>query len=116
MSDFPDLVAPYTRVPLVHDTTDLFDPETMTALDARYAATGAVVDATTTVKGIIEIATTGEATTGTDTTRAVTAAGVAAVLAAFAPGISKIEPITRTAYDLLSPPVSTTLYVIDEAS
>lgn len=40
MPEFPDLVAPYQRVPLVHDTTDLFDPETMTALDGRYVAGG----------------------------------------------------------------------------
>ena len=37
-------------------------------------------DASTTVKGIVELATTVEATTGTDTTRAVTPAGVAAAI------------------------------------
>jgi hypothetical protein len=82
---------------------------------ATLSGSGLVPDASTTTKGIVELATNGEATTGTDTVRAVTAAGVAAVLAAFAPGISKLEPITRTAYDLLSPPVATTLYVIDES-
>jgi hypothetical protein len=38
-----------------------------------------VVDATDTLKGIVELATTAEATTGTDTTRAVTPAGLKAV-------------------------------------
>jgi hypothetical protein len=37
------------------------------------------VDASETVKGIVELATTAEATTGTDTVRAVTPAGVKAV-------------------------------------
>lgn len=41
---------------------------------------GNVVDATETVKGVVELATTAEVVTGTDTTRAVTAAGVAAKL------------------------------------
>jgi hypothetical protein len=42
---------------------------------------GNVVDASETVKGVVELATTAEVITGTDTTRAVTAAGVAAKLA-----------------------------------
>lgn len=33
----------------------------------------------------------------------------------FGPGIERIEYITRTAYDLLAPPVVDTLYAIDEA-
>jgi hypothetical protein len=41
---------------------------------------GNVVDASETVKGVVELATTAEVITGTDTTRAVTAAGVAAKL------------------------------------
>lgn len=41
---------------------------------------GNVVDASETVKGVVELATTSEVITGTDTTRAVTAAGVAAKL------------------------------------
>lgn len=44
--------------------------------------TGAEPDASETVKGIVELATTAEATTGTDTTRAVTPAGLAAFGAA----------------------------------
>jgi hypothetical protein len=76
----PDLTPPWTRIPLVHETTDLFDPETQDALDLRYSAGGAIIpDASTTTKGVVELATTGETTTGTDTTRAVTPAGVQAV-------------------------------------
>ena len=41
---------------------------------------GNVLDASETVKGVVELATTGEAETGTDTTRAVTPAGVQAKL------------------------------------
>jgi hypothetical protein len=44
------------------------------------AAGGDGVDATTTVRGIVELATTSEVTTGTDTVRAVTPAGVKAAL------------------------------------
>lgn len=47
---------------------------------ALGAGGGSVPDATTTVKGIVELATTAETTTGTDTVRAVTPAGVKAVL------------------------------------
>ena len=43
---------------------------------------GSVVDASETVKGKVELATTAEATTGTDTVRAVTPAGLAAHAAA----------------------------------
>ena len=44
-------------------------------------------DASTTVKGIIELATTVDATTGTDTTRAVTPAGLKAAMDAPAPTV-----------------------------
>ena len=37
MAEFPDLTAPWSRAALVHDETALFDPETQTALDQRYA-------------------------------------------------------------------------------
>ena len=56
-----------------------------TAIDQAYLSgqsgtnTGDEPDADTTTKGIVELATTAEATAGTDTSRAVTAAGVAAV-------------------------------------
>jgi hypothetical protein len=36
MSDFPDLAAPWSRVALVNDSSNLFDPTTMGGLDARY--------------------------------------------------------------------------------
>jgi hypothetical protein len=49
---------------------------------ASAVLAGATPDATETIKGKVELATTVEATTGTDTTRAVTPAGVAAAIAA----------------------------------
>jgi hypothetical protein len=51
-----------------------------TDIDAGYVL-GTVVDATTTLKGIVELATSSETTTGTDTARAVTPAGLAVALA-----------------------------------
>ena len=61
-------------------------------VDALIAAveTGegwAPVSASTTVQGIVELATTTEASTGTDTTRAVTPAGVAAAIAGVGGGV-----------------------------
>lgn len=52
--------------------------EVKTTADA--AVEGTAPDATESVKGIVELATTGEAATGTDTSRAVTPAGVDAAL------------------------------------
>lgn len=52
---------------------------TVTPNDTADTITVDVPAASTTVVGAVELATTTEATTGTDTTRAVTAAGVAAV-------------------------------------
>lgn len=51
------------------------------AIDAQPAGSylTSVPDATDTAKGVVELATTAEATAGTDTTRAVTPAGVKAV-------------------------------------
>ncbi len=69
---------------------EMFD--TLAALDALTLSgsnTGDESDASATVKGIVELATTGETTTGTDTARAVTPAGVQAAidaLVASAPG------------------------------
>lgn len=57
--------------------------------EVKASSSGAPPDASETVKGIVELATTSEVTTGTDTTRAVTPAGVAAAVAALvasAPG------------------------------
>lgn len=59
------------------------------ALADQAALMALIPDATTTTSGKVELATTGETTTGTDTTRAVTAAGVQAAidaLVASAPG------------------------------
>jgi hypothetical protein len=47
---------------------------------------GNVIDATETVKGVVELATTAEVITGSDTSRAVTAAGVAAKLSDYKAG------------------------------
>lgn len=56
---------------------------------------GSVPDATDTVKGIVELATTSEASTGTDTTRAVTPAGLAAAVpAASTSAAGKVELAT----------------------
>lgn len=48
--------------------------------EVKASATGAPPAATETTAGVVELATTAEATTGTDTTRAVTAAGVKAAV------------------------------------
>ena len=60
-----------------------------------------VPDASETVKGKVELATTAEATTGTDTTRAVTPAGLAAAVGSLVPDASetvkgKVELATTT--------------------
>jgi microcystin-dependent protein len=60
-----------------------------------------VPDASETVKGKVELATTTEATTGTDTTRAVTPAGLAAAVGSLVPDASttvkgKVELATTT--------------------
>ena len=52
------------------------DKTSLVAAINEVNAGGASVDASSTVKGIIEIATLAEVTTGTDTTRAVTPEGV----------------------------------------
>lgn len=52
------------------------------------SAVAAVPDATETVKGKVELATTAEATTGTDTTRVVTPAGLAAAVGSLVPAAS----------------------------
>lgn len=50
-----------------------------TVIDAGYVL-GTVVDATDTLKGIVELATNAEVAAGTDTVRAITPAGLASVL------------------------------------
>ena len=57
-------------------------------IDAGYMI-ASVPDASETVKGIVELATTTEATTGTDTTRAVTPAGLAAAVGTLVPDASE---------------------------
>lgn len=54
---------------------------------------GTVADSSTTVKGIVELATSGETTTGTDTVRAVTPAGLAAVTVGLQPIDSDLTAI-----------------------
>jgi hypothetical protein len=74
-----------------------------TEIDAGYVL-GTVVDATTTLKGIIEIATDVEAATGTDTTRAVTPANLAPLFAAKQPldgDLTDISGLAPTANDVL---------------
>lgn len=69
-------------------TTTSYGRALLTLADAA-ALTASINAATTALPGIVELATTTEATTGTDNTRAVTAAGVKAVvdaLVAAAPG------------------------------
>lgn len=57
----------------------------------------AIPDATVTIKGLVELATVSEATTGTDTVRAVTPAGLkAAVDAAFANIPQDTYPFSKT--------------------
>jgi hypothetical protein len=75
-------------IPAVHNSTaNTHEPlgatDTLSVNAAQATAlTGALDAATETARGTIELATTAEATTGTDTTRAVTPAGLAAALGA----------------------------------
>lgn len=84
-----------------------------------------VPDATTATKGLVELATTSEATTGSDASRAVTPAGLKAAVDASAStlnssiagkvtgtGITAIRALSQSQYDALSSRSSTTLYVI----
>ncbi len=59
-----------------------------TLIDAG-AVLGSVPSASTTVAGLVELATSAEATTGTDTSRAVTPAALAAAVGSFVPGASQ---------------------------
>lgn len=100
--------------------TDTYNEYTA-SLDAPAGSGGKVIStqlpaATETVKGVVELATVAEATTGTDTTRAVTAAGVKAVadtkVGSSDASVLDIVNLTQAEYDALSPPVATTLYVV----
>lgn len=57
----------------------------LTKYDASTVDAGFVQDSTLTAKGLVELATTAETTTGTDTARAVTPSGLAAVKALLLP-------------------------------
>ena len=61
--------------------------------------TGDEPAASTTVKGVVKLATTAEATTGTDTTRAVTPAGVAAAIAGVGGGVTDHGALSGLADD-----------------
>lgn len=67
---------------------------------AELASAGGASDASETVKGIVELATVGEVITGTDTTRAVTPAGVAAKIGLKADVF--VTQVTKTASFTLS--------------
>lgn len=104
-----------TKAALSHTHTASQVTDFNTAADARVNAL--VPTASETAQGKVELATTAEATAGTDTARAVTAAGLAAretgqnVIKGDA-SILRVVKITQAAYDALTPPVATTLYVI----
>lgn len=73
----------------------------LTKYDESTVDAGSVQDSTVTAKGLVELATTAETTTGTDTARAVTPSGLAAVKALLLPlvggAMSGAVGFTRTA-------------------
>lgn len=102
---FPDIPAGM-GIPLVTLADGLLPEDTMDALDARYDTAGGEVPTGGTTGQVL----TKDSGTDFDTSWQTPVEYVTG------DGILNIEAITRTAYDLLSPPVATTLYVIDEAS
>lgn len=73
-------------------------------IDAGYVM-GNAVDATETLKGIVELATNAEVAAGTDTVRAITPAGLASVMGVFQPhdtALDDISDLTPSANDFLS--------------
>lgn len=74
---------------------------TFTTIDATNLTFGdtnfSVSPATTTERGIVELATIAEATTGTDTERAVTPAGLAAAIAAIAAASTTVKGLVELA-------------------
>lgn len=87
-----------------------------TARAAIGAGTYSAAAATTAAQGLVELATTAEATTGVDATRAVTPAGLKAVadtkVNSFDAGLTTIRKMTQAAYDALGSKDAATLYVI----
>ncbi|MEI2773359.1 MAG: hypothetical protein V9G98_22400 [Candidatus Competibacter sp.] len=77
-----------------------------TKINIENLATGAVPDASTTVKGKVELATNAETVTGTDTVRATTPAGVAAAIANNRGVLEYVALLTQTGTDA---PVATVL-------
>lgn len=80
------------------------------SLGAPPSSTGSVPDASTTTKGIVELATTTEAAAGQATTLAVTPAGISDVVRGT--GITRIQTVTQSQYDAISSKSPTTLYVV----
>jgi len=74
--------------------SDLAGKTSPADVDAKIAAQS-VADASTTVKGIVELATTTETTTGTDTVRAVTPAGLKAVADTKADLVGGVVPTSQ---------------------
>lgn len=72
------------------------DSKFMSPLKVKQAITANLPSASETAKGIIEIATVAEAQAGTDTVRAVTAAGAKAAAVQFAPvkTVNNISPVS----------------------
>jgi hypothetical protein len=90
-------------------------PLTETVDDAADTITLGVGAATTSATGVVELATTTEATTGTDTARAVTPAGVKAVAdtkVTAATTNAKLWIGTQAAYDAIGSKDATTAYVV----
>ena len=84
---------------LTTDQNYVTDAQLVVIGNTSGANTGDEPDASTTVKGIVELATTAEATTGTDTTRAVTPAGVAAAIAGVGGGVTDHGALSGLADD-----------------
>jgi hypothetical protein len=81
-------------------------PVTKTVNDAGDTITIAVSAASDTAQGVVELATSAETTTGTDTTRATHPAGVKAVAdtklgIVSGSGLADIHKVTQAAYDAL---------------
>lgn len=84
---------------------DLLSDNNLSDLDNEALAFANIKQAATeTATGVVELATTAEATTGTDTTRAVTAAGVAAAIAAAVASLNAIPIGTVLDYTGLTAP------------